>query len=80
MKRAAVIFGKAYDRGAVAARIVRPGRIDLVITGWADMPDFELDSLTSAVEVLGHMSGQTRIAVRWERRAGSIVGEITYSS
>lgn len=79
VKRAAVIFGKAYDRGAMAAQLTGPGCVEVVVTGWPDMPDLEIDALTSAIEALGHLSGRSKIAVKWQRRSGAIVGEIMYS-
>jgi hypothetical protein len=67
IKRAAIVYAKSYDRGAATARLVEPGLVEFVISGWPHIPDFEVDAVCSGIEAMIRISGRTSVSIESTR-------------
>ncbi|HEY6459848.1 MAG TPA: hypothetical protein VIY73_06840 [Polyangiaceae bacterium] len=70
LKRAASIYGKSYDRGAVRAAQLPGGGVEVVLTEWPDVPDFELDAMATGLDAILRLGGRKNTHVAVERRSG----------
>jgi hypothetical protein len=70
LKRAASIYGKSYDRGAVHAAQLPGGGVEVVLTEWPDVPDFELDAMATGLDAILKLGGRKNTHVTVERRPG----------
>ena len=68
-KRAASLYGKSFDRGKMHAELVGPGHAVMTLTGWADVPDRELNAIEVSTEIVLHLSGRKQAIVRVVRTA-----------
>jgi hypothetical protein len=78
VKRAAVIYGKSYDRGAMVARSIGPGHVEAIISGWPEMPDFELDAVRCGFETIVALAGRQGTVVHVARHPDGAVLDIRF--
>lgn len=50
------------------ARIERPGRADLSLSGWPGVPRTELVGLATGIETVLRCAGRSEVKVDWDRR------------
>jgi len=70
LKRAASIYGKSYDRGSVHAAQLPEGGVEVVLTGWPDVLDFELEAMATGLDVVLKLGGRKHTRITVERRPG----------
>lgn len=68
VRRTPLIYSKTYDRGRLSARIARPGRAEIDLTGWATPPQLDLEGLACGIETVLRVAGRREARVVFERR------------
>lgn len=67
VKRAAAIYSKTYDTGAMEASLVAPGHSRAQLTGWPDIPEYQLNALATGIGAMLRAAGRSTVSVRWAR-------------
>jgi hypothetical protein len=67
VKRAATIYGKSYDRGAMRSEPVGNGVVQFVLDEWPEVPDFELDAMACGLETILTIAKKKHSRVTVER-------------
>lgn len=70
VKRTAMVFAKTYDTGSLTARELGVGHLELALTGWADVPEYELRGIALGVEAVLKLAGRKNAAVLFTRQPG----------
>lgn len=68
VKRTPLLYSKTYDVGELTSRIDQPGRADLELRGWPDVPRMDLIGLATGIETVLRCAGRKQIQISWERR------------
>jgi hypothetical protein len=76
LKRAASIYGKSFDRGSVHAAQLPEGGVEVVLTEWPDVPDFELDAIATGLDAILKLGGRKNTRITVERRPGGARFEV----
>lgn len=76
LKRAASIYGKSYDRGSVRAAHLPGGGVEVVLSDWPDVPEFELDAIATGLAAILKLGGKKRTRVEVERCPGGARFEV----
>jgi hypothetical protein len=71
IKRSAMLYAKACDRGRMSAESIAPGRVKLTLSEWPDVPDLAIIALAAGIESVLRVVG--RRAVITHRREGDVV-------
>jgi hypothetical protein len=71
IKRTAVLYAKACDRGRMSAESIAPGRVKLTLSEWPDVPDLGIIALAAGIDSVLRVVG--RRAVITHRREGDVV-------
>ena len=79
IKRTAVIYARSYDTGRIEAQLIAPGHIEATLSDWPDIPEFEIDALTSGVQAMLHIAGRRTASVTWRRHATGIYFDVRYT-
>jgi hypothetical protein len=68
IKRSALLYSKACDRGRMSAESIGPGRVRLTLSEWPDIPDLAIIALAAGIEsVLRVVDRRAVITHRRER-------------
>lgn len=67
VKRAANVYAKTFDTGAMEAKVISPGHSIAQLTKWPDAPDFHLNALATGIATMLRVAGRKTVNVRWER-------------
>ncbi|RYE88497.1 MAG: hypothetical protein EOO75_13220 [Myxococcales bacterium] len=67
IKRTAAIYSKTYDTGAMEATLIAPGHSRAQLTGWPDIPEYQLNALAAGIGVMLRAAGRSTVSVRWAR-------------
>ena len=67
VKRAAAVYSKTYDTGTMEAEILAPGHSRATLSGWPDVPDYQLNALATGIGAMLRAAGRTTASVRWAR-------------
>jgi hypothetical protein len=78
IKRVAAIYERSYDCGKMNVRTAESRRVVAELEFWPDVPEFELDAMTSGIEALLHVSGRKGARVVRTRRPGGALFEIRF--
>jgi hypothetical protein len=70
IRKTRLIWTKTFDRGDVTAKIVGPGRAEIVVKGWNQIPDFDAEGVASGIESILKVAGRKDVHVIWERQLG----------
>jgi hypothetical protein len=76
VKRATTIYGKSFDRGSMRAALVSDDVIEVVLTEWNDVPDFELDAIASGLDAVLSVAKKKHSRITFERRLGGARFEV----
>ncbi|MDQ3035134.1 MAG: hypothetical protein M3Y87_22195 [Myxococcota bacterium] len=61
------IYARALDRGELVPRIVAPGRAEIRVVGWPDIPEFSMRGVGIAIESVLRLSHRHDVRVISER-------------
>jgi hypothetical protein len=67
--RTPAFYARSYDTGALTARIVSPGRADLLLDGWPNGGEYSMRGVGIAVEATLTLAGRTGVQVSFYRTA-----------
>jgi hypothetical protein len=76
VKRAAFIYGKSYDRGAVRAALVANDTVEVVLTDWPDVPRVELEAIACGLDVVLAIAKKNHSHITFERNPGGARFEV----
>ena len=76
VKRAASIYSKSYDRGSMRAALVSDELVEVILDGWPDVPDFELDAIASGFDAVLGIAKRKHSRITMERTAGGARFEV----
>jgi hypothetical protein len=65
--RTPMFYAKTYDTGSLTARIVSPGRAELVLSGWPDAEEFCMRGLAIGIETTLTLAGRQGVRVSFDR-------------
>ena len=77
--RTPVMFGKAFPQGQMRPRIIEPGRAEIRIEQWPDMPDYAIRGTRVAVETVLRLAGRSNVKITTSRVADGVVYGATWS-
>ncbi len=72
LKFSPLLYTKAFDRGALVVERILPGRADVVVRGWPNMPDFDCFGVAAAIETILTLARRERPKLTWVRRGDEI--------
>lgn len=78
VSRTPVIFGKAYNRGRIVPSIPAPGRGEIELVDWPDMPDWPIRGTRAGIEAVLRAAGRRDVAVEGRRTATGAVYTATW--
>ncbi len=61
------IYSRAFQTGTLEARIVEPGRAEIKVHGWPDMPEFSLRGFRIAIETVLVLAGRENVRLSLQR-------------
>jgi hypothetical protein len=77
-KRAPMLYSKSFDRGAMELTTLRDGGASLELTGWPEIPHFDLVGLMVGVETVFSLAGRKEPRVDSVRKDGKILLEVKW--
>ena len=72
LKFSPLIYSKAFDYGALVVERIDPGRADVVVRGWPEMPDLDCVGIATAVETVLTLARRERPKLTWIRRGEEV--------
>lgn len=66
-KRVPPLFAHSYDTGQMTAEVVGEGHIVAIVSGWPQIPEFEIDAIVSGIEVLLRVADKRSVNTLWRR-------------
>lgn len=72
MKFSPLVYSKAFDYGSLVVERIAPGRADVVVRGWPEMPDFDCVGIAAAIETILTLARRDRPKLTWTRWSGEI--------
>jgi hypothetical protein len=67
VKRAANVYAKTFDTGAMEAQVLAPGHSLAILSKWPDAPEFHLNALATGIATMLRVAGRKTVNVHWER-------------
>lgn len=67
IKRTALLYSKACDRGKLKAEQLAPGLVKLTLSEWPDIPELDLIALATGIETVLRVVGRKTVIVSWMR-------------
>lgn len=67
VSRTPVIFGKSYNRGRLVASILFPGRGEVELVDWPDVPDWPIRGTQAGIETGLRIAGRRNVRVERKR-------------
>ena len=61
------LYSRAFQKGKLDARIVRPGHVEIQVEGWPDMPEFSVRGLRIAIETVLKLAGREEVRLTMHR-------------
>ncbi len=78
VRRAPLLYGRAFDRGSFKLSEVGEGTADFVLSGWSTMPEYDAVGLAGGTEAILEYSGRHQVRVRFERKNALITFHATW--
>jgi len=75
IKRTAMLYAKACDRGKMSAALVAPGRVRLTLTEWPEIPDLGAIALAAGIEAMLSVVGRAAV-ITWTRDRAAVVFDV----
>jgi len=69
MSRTPSVYARTFDQGTLVSQVVAPGRAEVKVRGWADMPPLQLEGLRVGVDTVLVVAGRRDVKVFGERHA-----------
>jgi hypothetical protein len=79
IKRTALIYSKACDRGRLAADQLGPGHVKLTLSQWPDVPDLAIVALAAGIESVLRTVGRKPL-ITWKREGPVVVFDVRASA
>jgi hypothetical protein len=76
--RTPVIFSKAFPQGQIRPRIVSPGRAEIRVEHWPDMPEYAIRGTRVAVETVLRLAGRSSVKLSTDRTSDGVVYGATW--
>lgn len=67
VSRTPLIFGKSYNRGTLVAKVTRPGRGEIRLLDWPDVPDWPIRGSAVGIETALRAAGRKEVRVEGQR-------------
>ena len=61
-------YARTFERGTLVVRLVTPGRAEIHVDGWPDIPEFSLRGLRIGIETVLKLAGRRGVLVQSEHR------------
>ncbi len=78
VSRTPTIFGRSYNRGRLEAAIPMPGRAEIRLLDWTDVPEWPLRATRIGVETVLRLAGRKNVRVTYERSEDGAVYVATF--
>jgi hypothetical protein len=72
LKFSPLVYSKAFDYGEAVLERIGPGRADITVRGWPEMPDFDAWGIAAAIEAILTLAHRERPKLTWMRRGDEI--------
>lgn len=66
ISRTPLLYSRSFSRGRLSADTYAPGKAQLVLTGWAHVPELHLNGLSVGVETVLRLAGRKQPSVTYE--------------
>jgi hypothetical protein len=73
IRRTALFYSKACDRGRLRADSVGPGHVRLTLSEWPDIPELDLIALATGIETVLRVVGRNAVVITWTREPPLVV-------
>lgn len=73
VKRTALLYSKACDRGKLTPDQVAPGHVKLTLSEWPDIPELDLVALATGIETVLRVVGRKTVVVSWVREPPVVI-------
>jgi hypothetical protein len=80
LARTPSMYALSRNVGKLAARVVRAGLAEIVLSGWPQVTDRHLRSLGISIAAVVEIAGRRDVAIRSRRTSDGAVYELTWSS
>ncbi|MEM7606251.1 MAG: hypothetical protein AAF411_12920 [Myxococcota bacterium] len=80
IKRAPMLYSRAFDRGEMRAETHEPGYALFVLEGWPNMPEYNCEGLATGMEHVLELSGRHGVRVQWRRDAPRVLFEARWQA
>ncbi len=67
LSRTPMFYARSYDRGSLTGERVAPGRAELVLEGWHDVPELQAIGIAAGVRAVMELAGRAEVRVVWRR-------------
>jgi hypothetical protein len=75
VKRTALLYSKACDRGRMSAESIAPGRVRLTLSEWPDIPDLGIIALAAGIESVLRVV-ERKAVITWRRENDVVVFDV----
>jgi hypothetical protein len=65
LRRTPMFYARSYDRGALTGERIEPGRAELVLEGWAGVPELHAIGIAAGVRAVLELAGRADVRVAW---------------
>ncbi len=70
ISRSERLYARAFQKGKLDARMVRPGYVEIQVDGWPDMPEFSIRGFRIAIETVLRLAGREEVRLTVHRASG----------
>jgi hypothetical protein len=67
IKRTALFYSKACDRGRLTADQIAAGHVKLTLSEWPDVPELDLVAIAAGIEAVLRVVGRSSVEITWTR-------------
>jgi hypothetical protein len=78
VKRVPLLYQRTFDRGAMTGVIDAAGRASVVVTGWPDMPEYDIVGLQAGIESILSLTGRANVSSRATRTADGVSYDVRW--
>lgn len=75
IKRSAVLYSKACDRGRMTANPLGPGHVKLTLSEWPEVPELAIIALAAGIEAVLNVVGRGA-TISWKREPPVVVFDV----
>jgi hypothetical protein len=67
LRRTPMFYARSYDRGSLSGERVAPGRAELVLEGWPNVPELQAVGIAAGVRTVLTLARRPEVRVDWHR-------------